>query len=277
MNFSKAMMRSVSHGLRTFAIALSVSGSLFPVTAQAASSAAAEKPTVVLVHGAFADSGTWGGVIARLQADGYTAVAAANPLRSLSSDATFVAGVVKSIHGPVVLVGHSYGGSVITNAATSADNVKALVYVSALAPDGGESAFDLIGKFPGSLVGAALAAPVLLDDGVKDFYVDPKKYRISFAQDISATRVSVLAATQRPVTEAALKGLSGAPAWKSIPSWFVYGTDDKCIPPALYQFMGGRADAKETVAVKGASHLLLISHPDVVVKMIEDAAHSTNQ
>ena len=276
MKFSEVVMRSLFKGRRAFVLAWCAYGLLVPIAAHAASSTAAEKPIVVLVHGAFADSGTWDGVISRLQADGYTAVAAANPLRGLTGDAASVASVVKSIHRPVVLVGHSYGGSVVTNAATSADNVKALVYVSALAPDEGESAFDLIGRFPGSLIGSSLAPPVALDDSGKDLYVDQKKYRLPLAQDVSATRVNVLAATQRPVTEGALKEPSGAPAWKSTPSWFIYGTADKCIPPALYQFMAKRAEAKETVAVKSASHLLLISHPDAVAKLIEDAARSTN-
>jgi pimeloyl-ACP methyl ester carboxylesterase len=281
MRCSNVMKRMTRHAIRAAFLAWCLIVAVFvAVPAQAAvdmqNSTSAHKPTIVLVHGAFADSSTWDGVIAKLQMHGYTTIAVANPLRSLSGDAAYVATIVKQVHGPVVLVGHSYAGAVITNAANDADNVKVLVYVAALAPDEGESAFDLIGKFPGSLVGASLAAPVPLDGGGKDFYVDQRKYREPFAADLPDARVRVLAATQRPVTEAALKDASGAPAWKSIPSWFIYGTADRSIPPALHQFMAKRANARETVVVKGASHLVLISHADAVAKVIEDAAHAAN-
>lgn len=240
-----------------------------------AASAAAPEPTrttIVLVHGALADSSSWDGVISKLQADGYSVIAAPDPLRSLKSDSDYVSGIVKNVKGPVVLVGHSYGGSIITNTATSADNVKALVYVAAYAPEAGESAFDLTGKFPGSTLPDALAPPVALADGAHDLYVQRDKFRSVFAADVPEKQAKLMAATQRPVTDVALKGASGAPAWKSIPSWFVYGSADKVIPAAVHAFMAQRAGAKETIVVKGAPHVVMVSHPSVVAKLIEKAA-----
>ena len=233
------------------------------------------KVTIVLVHGALADSSSWDGVISKLQADGYTVIAAPNPLRSLPSDSDYVSDIVRNVQGPVVLVGHSYGGSIITNAATSAGNVNALVYVAAYAPEAGESAFDLTGKFPGSILAAALAPPVALADGAHDLYLQQEKFRPVFAADVPEKQVKVLAATQRPVTDVALKGASGAPAWKSIPSWFVYGSADKVIPPAAHAFMAQRAGAKDTILVKGAPHLVMISNPSAVADLIEKAAVET--
>jgi pimeloyl-ACP methyl ester carboxylesterase len=233
------------------------------------------KVTIVLVHGALADSSSWDGVISKLQADGYPVIAAPNPLRSLPSDSDYVSDIVRNVPGPVVLVGHSYGGSIITNAATSAGNVNALVYVAAYAPEAGESAFDLTGKFPGSILAAALAPPVALADGAHDLYLQQEKFRPVFAADVPEKQVKVLAATQRPVTDVALKGASGAPAWKSIPSWFVYGSADKVIPPAAHAFMAQRAGAKDTIVVKGAPHVVMISNPSVVADLIEKAAVAT--
>lgn len=228
------------------------------------------KPTIVLVHGAMADSSSWSGVIPRLQADGYRVVSAANPLRGLSSDATYVSTVVKAVRGPVVLVGHSYGGTVISN--THENNVQALVYVAALAPEAGESTLDLVGKFPGSVLGPALAAPVDLPDGAHDLYVDQARFREPFAADLPEAQTRILAATLRPVEDAALKEASGTPAWKTIPSWFVYGTADKSIPAAAHAFMAERAKAKDVVAVPGASHLVMLSRPEEVARVIEEAA-----
>ncbi|MFG1461618.1 alpha/beta hydrolase [Xanthobacter sp. DSM 24535] len=230
------------------------------------------KPTIVLVHGAFADASSWDGVISRLQADGYTVIAAPDPLRGLKSDSDYVSGIVKNTKGPVVLVGHSYGGSIITNAATGADNVKALVYVAAYAPEAGENAFDLTGKFPGSILPDALAPPIALADGAHDLYVQQGKFRAVFAADVPEKQAELMAATQRPVTDAALKGASAAPAWKTIPSWFVYGSADKVIPPAAHAFMAQRAGAKEALVVKDAPHLVMVSHPAVVARLIEKAA-----
>ena len=142
------------------------------------------KPTVVLVHGAFADSGSWNGVIKKLESDGYPVIGAANPLRSVKGDADYVSTILSSVKGPVVLVGHSYGGAVISGAAKGHDNVKALVYVAAFAPDAGESAIELSGKFPGGTLGSALSQPVRLPDGGNDFYIDQAKFRDQFAADV---------------------------------------------------------------------------------------------
>jgi pimeloyl-ACP methyl ester carboxylesterase len=233
------------------------------------------KPTIVLVHGAFADSSSWNGVVARLLAQGYTVMAAANPLRGVKADAAYVAGVVSNIKGPVVLVGHSYGGSVISSAASGKSNVKALVYVSAFAPDAGETAAELSGRFPGSTLGPALAAPVPLPEGGKDLYIQPERFRAQFAADVPESDARLMAVAQRPVTEAALNEASGVPAWKTIPSRFIYGTRDLNIPPAALAFMAQRADSKQTIAVSGASHVVMISHPDAVAKMIESAVKAT--
>ena len=234
--------------------------------------ASAAKPTIVLVHGAFAESSSWEDVIARLQERNYPVVAAANPLRGVHSDASSIARLLDSIAGPVVLVGHSYAGSVITTAAAGKANVKALVYVAAFAPEAGESAASLLAKYPGSTLGPALQPPVPLADGNNDLYVRQDDYRQALAADVPSRTTTLLAATQRPVADAALAEPSGTPAWKSIPSWFVYGTADKAIPPALQPFMAQRAGSKHTVAVEGASHAVMASHPDQVVKLIVEAA-----
>ena len=241
-------------------------------SARAADQPKAKDVTIVLVHGAFAESSSWNAVIPKLSARGYNVVAAANPLRSLKTDAEFVASVVASIKGPVVLVGHSYAGAVITNAANGNGNVKALVYVDGFAPEEGESALGLSGKFPGSTLGGALAPPVPLANGGKDIYIDGAKFRQQFAADVADGEAKLMFATQRPITEAALNEASAAPAWKTIPSWFIHGTLDKNIPPEALVFMAKRAGAKEIVEVKGASHVVMVSHPDKVAQLIERAA-----
>jgi pimeloyl-ACP methyl ester carboxylesterase len=235
-------------------------------------SAQDSKPTVVLVHGAFAESSSWNGVLARLIAKDYPVVAVANPLRGVQSDADYVASVLKSIEGPIVLVGHSYGGAVITNAVQDNANVKALVYVAGFAPDTGETAVQLSGRYPGSTLGSALAPPVTLPDGGKDLYIQQDKFHGQFAADAPVADAKLMASTQRPITEAALNEGSGAAAWKSIPSWFIYGDRDLNIPAAVQSFMADRARSKETVVVNGASHVVMISHPDAVATLIEKAA-----
>lgn len=230
------------------------------------------KPTVVLVHGAFADSSSWNGVILILERDGYKVIAAPNPLRGVRSDADVVSDVVKRVAGPVVLVGHSYGGSVISEAGEGRPNVKALVFVAAFAPDEGETALGLTGKFPGSTLGPTLAPPVNLTGGGKDLYIVQAKFHDQFAADVPAPAARLMAAGQRPVAEAALSEASTAPAWKAIPSWFVYGDMDRNIPPAAMAFMADRAKSKQTVVVKGASHVVMVSHPAEVAGLIERAA-----
>jgi pimeloyl-ACP methyl ester carboxylesterase len=230
------------------------------------------KPTVVLVHGAFAGNSSWNGVVKILEKDGYTVVAASNPLRSVKSDADYVANIVAGIKTPVVLVGHSYGGSVISEAAFGKANVKALVFVSAFAPEASETAVGLSSKFPGSTLGPTLAAPVALSGRGNDLYIQQDKFHDQFAADVPEAEAKVMAATQRPVTEAALNEPSTAPAWKTIPSYFIYGDKDKNIPPQAIVFMAKRAHSKHTVAVKGASHGVMVSNPEAVATLIEEAA-----
>ncbi|WP_230686779.1 alpha/beta fold hydrolase [Catellatospora vulcania] len=251
---------------------------LMSLTAAPAAAAGKQtKPTIVLVHGAFADSSSWDGVVPLLQAQGYNVISAANPLRGVSSDADYVAALLKSIPGPVVLVGHSYGGSVISNAAEGNPNVKALVYVAAFAPEVGESAAALSAKFPGSTLGPTLAKPVPLAGGGNDLYIDQAKFQDQFAADVPAEKAKLMAVAQRPITEAALNEPSPASAWKNIPSWFVYGSADKNIPPQAQAFMAQRAGSKETVVVDGASHVVMISHPDQVAKVIQNAAATATE
>lgn len=230
------------------------------------------KPTVVLVHGAFADASSWNGVARILQKDGYPVVAVANPLRGVASDGAYVSDLLTSLSTPVVLVGHSYGGSVISEAARDHANVKALVYVAAFAPEAGETAAGLSGKFPGSTLGPTLAPPVKLAGGGADLYIQQDKFPAQFAADVPKPEAVLMAATQRPITEAALNEVSGAPAWKAIPSWFVYGDQDRNIPPQSLAFMAERAKSKGTEVVKGASHVVMVSHPESVAKLIERAA-----
>ena len=235
-------------------------------------SAQDNKPTIVFVHGAFAESSSWNGVLTKLIPKGYPTVAVANPLRGVKNDADYVASVLKDIEGPIVLVGHSYGGAVITNAVNGNENVKALVYVDGFAPEAGETAAELTGLYPGSTLTPTLAPPVALPAGDKDLYIQQDKYHAQFAADLPASDAELMASTQRPIVEAAFTEASGAPAWKSIPSWFIYGDRDLNIPPAVHSFLAQRANSKETVVVSGASHVAMVSHPDAVAEIIEHAA-----
>jgi pimeloyl-ACP methyl ester carboxylesterase len=238
------------------------------------------KPTVVLVHGAWADSGSWDQVVARLQRQGYTVVAFPNPLRGLPDDSAYLAAFLSTISGPVVLVGHSYGGAVITNAATGNANVKALVYVDAFIPAEGETIAQLIGARPGSCVAGD---PTQIFDlvpypgappGAVDAYVKQSLFPSCFANDLPARKAAVLAATQRPASTVIIGQPSGPPAWAEIPSWALVGTLDRVIPPATQLFMAERADAR-IVKVK-ASHLSMVSHPGAVTRLIVAAARSTS-
>lgn len=232
--------------------------------------AQATLPTIVLVHGAFADSSSWNGVVTLLEKDGYTVVAAANPLRGVKSDARYVNDIVRSIESPVILVGHSYGGSVISE--VTAPNVKALVYVAAFAPDEGETAASLSSRFPGSTLGTALAAPVALTDGGKDLYILQDRFHDQFAADVPFADAATMAAGQRPITEAALNEAAQQAVWKSIPSWFIYGDADRNIPAQALAFMAERAHARQTVVIPGGSHVVMVSHPAAVAELIETAA-----
>ncbi|MDR9751346.1 alpha/beta hydrolase [Pseudomonas sp. SZMC_28357] len=244
------------------------------MTSATAAFAAPVKPTIVLVHGAFADASSWNGVVKILEKDGYPVIAAANPLRSVKGDAQSIGDLVSSIKSPVVLVGHSYGGPVISEAGYGKANVKALVYVAAFAPEAGETAAGLSGKFPGSTLGPTLAPPVPLADGSKDLYIQQDKFHDQFAADVSNADAKLMAATQRPVTDVALNEGATEPAWKTIPSWFVYGDKDKNIPPQALSFMAERAKSKQTVVVKGGSHVVMVSNPKVVASLIEAAANA---
>lgn len=235
-------------------------------------SAQEARPTIVLVHGAFADASSWNGVIAILEKDGYPVVAAANPLRGVKIDAQSVSDIVGGLQSPVVLVGHSYGGNVITDAANGHANVKALVYVSAFAPDTGETAAGLSGKFPGSTLGPTLAPPVKLAGGGTDLYIQQDKFHDQFAADVPEAQAALMAATQRPVTETALNEPTSKPAWKTIPSWHIYGSADRNIPPQAMAFMARRADARKVEVIEGASHVVMVSNPAPVARIIEDAA-----
>jgi pimeloyl-ACP methyl ester carboxylesterase len=234
--------------------------------------APAPRATIVLVHGAFAESSSWNGVVAELSAHGYTVVAAANPLRGVKGDAAFVSSLLKSISGRIVLVGHSYGGEVISIAANDNSNVAALVYVDALALEAGETAAGLGARFPGATLGPALAPPVVQADGSKDLYIEASKFRAQFAADVPAAQANLMQAAQRPIAEAAFSEPVGPPAWKTLPSWFIYGSLDLNITPAAHRFMATRAGAKKTVEVKGGSHVVMISHPHEVAALIEQAA-----
>ena len=223
------------------------------------------RPTVVLVHGAFAESASWDDVIVRLQDQGYAVIAAANPIRSVSGDADFLASIFEAVEGPVVAVGHSYGGTVITNALR--DNVKALVYVAGYAPDEGENAGELSARFPGGTLGETLWT-VPLSDGSNDLYIRQDLYHQQFAEDVPAERTALMAVGQRPLRDVAVNEASGPPAWRSVPSWFVFGELDKNIPAAVHAFMAERAGAKQTVEVPGSSHVVMVSHPRVVAETI---------
>lgn len=235
-----------------------------------------QKPTVVLVHGAFADSSSWNGVVEKLQSHDYPVISASNPLRGLHSDADYVRQLVTSIEGPVVLAGHSYGGTVITNAATGLDNVKALVYIAAFLPDEGESAAALSGKFPGSTLGEALhPVPLKLADGsgAADLYIVKDRFHDQFAADVPEEKTKIMAATQRPVTNVALEDASSAPAWEEIPSWVLVTTQDMNIPPQLQTWMAERA--KATTVEVAASHAVSVSRPGDVARLIDEAAQAT--
>jgi len=230
------------------------------------------KPTVVLVHGAFAESASWQGVVERLLAQSVPVVAVANPLRSITGDAAYVRDVVASLEGPVLLVAHSYGGMVITEAASENPSVVGLVYVCGFAPDHGEDAFTLSGQFPGSTLGDALTTYPVTTGG-DELAIRTELFHQQFAADVPDDVAAVMAATQRPVTQVALtEGLpADKPAWATLPSWFVFSDLDRNIPVALHRFMADRAGARRTTEVPGASHALSVSRPDAVTASILDA------
>jgi len=266
------------------AVIVAIAGLVIPIspiasarTAEAARAGDGSKPSIVLVHGAWADSGSWGGVTQRLRAHGYTVYALPNPLRGLDFDPAYLADFLHTISGPIVLVGHSYGGAVITNAATGDPQVKALVYVDAFAPAQGQTLAQLLAAYPGSCaVPANLnvvpfpGAPI----GVGDAYIKQSVFPSCMANDLPAKEADALAVTQRPIATIALGQPSGVPAWQTIPSWAVVGTADHAIPPALQLAMSNAAHAHITTI--NASHLSMISHPSTVADVILQAVRATS-
>jgi len=246
-------------------------------TTEAAAAGDGPKPSIVLVHGAWADTSSWDGVIQRLQADGYTVYALPNPLRGLPDDTAYLADFLHTISGPIVLVGHSYGGTVITNAATGDPQVKALVYVDAFAPAQGQTIAQLLAAYPGSC-----AVPANLNvvpfpgapSGVADAYIKQSVFPGCMANGLPATQARVLAATQRPIATIALTQESGVPAWQTIPSWAVVGTADHAIPLALQLAMANTAHAHITTV--DAPHLAMISDPGTVTSVILHAVRATS-
>jgi pimeloyl-ACP methyl ester carboxylesterase len=228
------------------------------------------RPTVVLVHGAFADASGWNGVAERLQAEGVEVTAPANPLRGISHDSAYINGLLGQIEGPVLAVGHSYGGAVITNAATDADNVVGLVYVAAFAPDEGERLIEIEDGSKDSVLNSALTQlRYPTGEGAEtavEFAIDPEKFHDAFAADLPEEQSAVMAATQRPVAELAFSEPNGGPAWKKLPSWAVVATGDKAAGSDVVRSMAERAGA--TITEAEGSHVIMVSQPQVVADVI---------
>jgi pimeloyl-ACP methyl ester carboxylesterase len=229
-----------------------------------------ETPTVVLVHGAFADASSWNGVVELLQAKGVKVTAPANPLRGIAIDSAYIAGVLDETLGPVLAVGHSYGGAVITNAATDAKNVVGLVYVAAFAPDEHEVLGQITAGSKDSVLDTALV-PLHYPspdggEAAVEFAIDPAKFHDAFAADLPVEQTAVMAATQRPVAEAAFSEPSGAPAWKRLPSWAVVASSDTAAGADVVRSMAERAGA--TITELEASHVVMISKPEPVTDVI---------
>lgn len=234
-------------------------------------SSTTSKPTIVLVHGAFAESASWSGVISGLIEVGYPVLAVANPLRGVRSDAAYLSSVLDNVDGDVVLVAHSYGGMVTSNVTST--RVRALVFVGAFAPEVGDSAATLSARFPGSTLADTLRS-VSLPDGGTDLYIRADRYHGQFAADSSAADAAVMAATQRPITQSGLEEQSADAAWRRLPSWFLFGAEDRNIPAAVHRFMAERADSRRTVELAGGSHTVAIPEAATVVGLIKEAAMS---
>ncbi|MFD3401322.1 alpha/beta fold hydrolase [Kribbella sp. NPDC058693] len=271
---SSAASRARTRLVAMLAIPVVIASLTPSLSADAAQSGHAPKPTIVLVHGAWADASSWASVIDRLQDDGYTVRAIPNPLRSLPGDAASVRAFLQTLSGPVVLVGHSYGGAVITNAATGLPNIKALVYVNAFALDEGETALQAAGADsalsnpdPTQVFDFVPAGP---PTPTTDLYLKRSTVFTSFATGLNAEEKAMVYATQRPGAFGGLADKSGTPAWKTIPSWYLIGTGDKIIPPSVQRAMAKRAGSKVTEFDEG--HLGLMSDPKTTTRVIEQAA-----
>jgi len=233
------------------------------------------KPTIVLVHGAFADGSSWDGVIERLQRDGYRVEAPAIALRGVRVDSAYLASVLNQVDGPVLLVGHSYGGALISNAAVEVDNVVGLVFVAAFAPDTDEVLGDVAAESKDSVLMTAQVQrtyPTGNGETAPEFSIDPGKLQEVFAADLPEERTAVMAATQRPVAASAFSDRSGPPAWKSLPSWAVVATADKAAGTDLVRSMANRAGAEVTEIE--SSHVVMMSHPQAVTDVIVKAARA---
>ena len=230
------------------------------------------RPTIVLVHGAFAESASWDGVIDPLLDAGHSVIAAANPLRSVKNDAAAVSDVVRAIDGPVVIAAHSYGGMVMSNVDPDAGEIIGLVYVAAFAPEPGDSAFSLAGMFPGSTLGDAVK-PTPRGDGTTDLSIVQDRFHEQFCADVPEWKARRMAATQRPAAQEALVEPSGPhPLWKDAPSWFLIGEADRIVPAALQRYMAERAGARRTIEIPGASHAVSVAHPEATAGLIREAA-----
>ena len=229
-------------------------------------------PTVVLVHGAFADGSSWNGVIERLQGKGVPVIAPANPLRGIAIDSAYIAGVLAETPGPVVLVGHSYGGAVITNAAAHAENVIGLVFVAAFAPKEGEALGEVTPTSKDSVLNNALVPRHYATAGGEtavEFAIDPAKFHAAFAADLTEEEAGLMAATQRPVAEFAFSEPTKGAAWKHLPSWAVVGSGDKAAGADVVRSMAERAGA--TITEVDASHVVMVSQPQAVTDVIFQA------
>ena len=235
-----------------------------------------EAPTVLLVHGAFAESASWNGVIADLHQRGRRVVAVANPLRGLQHDAAYLRSVIDGFPGPVVIAGHSYGGSVMSEAADGAANVKALVYIASFALEPGESTAQLAAKFPGGELGPALEpVPFPLPEGGtgSDLYIKPDRFHDVFAADVAPDVARLMAATQRPIAASALEDIATKAAWRAVPSWTMVTHQDLAIPAESMRFMADRAGS--TTVEIDASHAVTVSQPGAVAELIDEAVRAT--
>jgi pimeloyl-ACP methyl ester carboxylesterase len=274
MTQNNASRRRTLAALTSAVVIAGAVAAIATAAAQRTHTAQGQKPTIVLVHGGWADSSGWNAEITKLEQLGYPVIAPANPLRGLASDAEYVRSVLRTINGPIVLVGHSYGGAVISNAAVGVSNVKALVYIAGFAPDKGESLIQLVTKNPGTMIGPKTLVqrkyPLGDDTEGTDLYLTKLGFETAFASDVPKKLADQMWAEQRPFSQEAFASLSGEPAWKTIASWYLVATQDHAIPPATQMFMAHRANA--TIFTVKASHVPMVSRPTATTNVILAAA-----